>query len=72
MTLTYSFGATQTGSMIVAPKNGTYSCVDKICTINASLIKLGKPNSVIAVLIGVVDSGQKGFKAEFTDVLVSS
>lgn len=70
VTLNYSFGSTQTGSVILTPKNGTYSCADTLCTINASLIKPGKPNSIIAVLIGVVDTRQQtsGFvsKIEFS------
>ena len=57
--LNYSFGSTQTGSFRLVPKNGTYSCADKICTINATLIKPGKPNSISEVLIGVVDTQQQ-------------
>ena len=60
VTLNYSFGLTQTAQVMnLVPKNGTYSCADKICTINATLIKPGKPNSIIAVLIGVVDTQQQ-------------
>ncbi len=59
VTLNWSFGASNPESVILTPKNGTYTCTDKICTLNANLIKPGKPHSIIAVLIGVVDTQQQ-------------
>ncbi len=73
VTLDYSFGATQTAQVMnLVPKDGTYSCADKICTINASLIKPGKPNSIIAVLIGLLDTEQRSLTIKFNDVVISS
>jgi LytS/YehU family sensor histidine kinase len=72
VTLNYSFGATQTGSVILAPKNGTYSCADKTCTINANLVRPGKPNSIIAILIGLVHTERNSSGFVFEKIFIES
>lgn len=66
----HSFGEYQSGSQTLVPKNGTYSCADKICTINTNLVKPGKPNAIIAILIGVVDTQQKTVGLTFEKIFI--